>query len=97
MAQNNFVNNVKATSRIYPFTGREEVLILPANTDKVWPIDMLELFVIDQVLDLNFIEINRFASQKLASRMMTRKSRLSKCRATVEAEMKKFLGIMILM
>ena len=56
------MNNVIATSRINPFTGKEEVMILPVNTDKAWPIDMLELFVTDQILELIYIETNRFSS-----------------------------------
>ena len=96
-AQNDWANNVIATSRIYSFTGKEEVMIRPANTDKVWPIDMFELFVTDQVLDFIVQKTNRFASQELASKTMTRNSRLSKWSATDKAEMKKFLGIIILM
>ena len=68
-------------------------MILLANTDKVWCIDMLELFVTEQVLDLIIIETNTFASQELASRTITRKSRLGKWCATDKAEIKKFIGI----
>ena len=33
--QNYWADNVIATSRIYSFTGKEEVMLRPANTDKV--------------------------------------------------------------
>ena len=72
-------------------------MILPTNTDKVRRIGMLELFVTDQVIDLTVVDINRFASQELASRTMTLKSRLIWRRATDKAEIKKFLGIKTLM
>ena len=74
-----------ATSRIYPFTGKEQVMILTANPDKVLPTDMHELFVTDLVLDMIVIETNRFASQELVSRTLTRKSKLSKGRAIDKA------------
>ena len=45
------------TSRIYSFMGKEEIMITPSNTDKVWPIDMFEVFVTDQVLDFIVITI----------------------------------------
>ena len=45
---------------------------------KVWPIDMWELIVTHQVPDLTVIETNRLAIQDLASKTMTRTSRLSK-------------------
>ena len=62
-----------ASTRTYPFTWKEKLVILPANADKVWPIDMFRLFVIDEVVDLIVLETNRFATQAIASQTVTRK------------------------
>ncbi|KAF2364254.1 PiggyBac transposable element-derived protein [Trinorchestia longiramus] len=88
---------VTATSRAFPFTGKEELLVLPANTAKVWPIDVYQLFVTDQVVDFIVEETNRYANQVIAAKTITRKSRLKVWHPTDSAEIKKFLGIVILM
>ena len=51
---------------------REDLLVLIANTSKVWPIDMYQLFVTDDVVDFIVVETNRFSIQVLASQTVSR-------------------------
>ena len=79
------------------FLLEEELLVQPADTRQVWPIDIFELFVTDEVVDCIVAETNRYASQVIDSQTITRKSRLNVWRPTDRAEMRKFLGIVMLM
>ena len=90
-------DTVTAVPRAFPFTGKEELLVQPADTRQVWPIDIFELFVTDEVVDYIVAETNRYASQVIDSQTVTRKSRLNVWRPTDRAEMRKFLGIVMLM
>ena len=71
--------------------------MLPTGTGQVRPIDLYELIVTDEVIDFIAEETDTFAEQIIASTTMTRKSRLIVRRPTDRAEMKKFLGVVILM
>ena len=79
------------------FLLEEELLVQPADTRQVWPIDIFELFVTDEVVDCIVAETNRYASQVIDSQTITRKSRLNVWQPTDRAEMRKFLGIVMLM
>ena len=68
------------------FLLEEELLVQPADTRQVWPIDIFELFVTDEVVDCIVAETNRYASQVIDSQTVTRKSRLNVWRPTDRAE-----------
>ena len=61
------------------------------------PYDVYRLFVTDELIGLIVTETNRFADQCIQAKQVTRTSRLSKCTPTNADEMKKMLGLLILM
>ena len=65
-------DTVTAVPRAFPFGGKEQ-LVQPADTRQVWPIDIFELFVTDEVVDCIVAETNRYASQVIDSQTVTRK------------------------
>ena len=89
-------DTVTAVPHALPFRGKEELLVQPADTRQVWPIDIFELFITDEVVDCIVAETNRYASQVIDSQTVTKKSRLNAWRPTDRAEMRKFLGIVML-
>ena len=66
-------DTVTAVPHAFPFRGKEELLVQPADTRQVWPIDIFGLFVTDEVVDCIVAEPNRYASQVIDSQMVTKK------------------------
>lgn len=88
---------VTSTQRSFPFTGKEELCVRPSSSadGKIWPIDAYLLFLTEDIVDLMVTETNRYADQLIASRVLTRKSRLRAWVPTTSAEIKKFLGLIL--
>ena len=92
--------DVSASQRQYPFTGKEELVIKPTPTgpeNAVTPYDVFRLFVTDELIDLIVTETNRFAEQCIQATHVTRRSRLTMWTPTNADEMRKFLGLLIVM
>ena len=89
-----------AASCSFLFSGREKLCRRPTSTavkNKIWLIDVFQLFVTNDVVDLIVDETNRFATQVLQSQIVTRRSRLKAWSPTNRDEMKRFFGIVIYM
>ena len=89
-----------AASHSFPFSGREVLYRRPTSTaaeNKIWPIDVFQLFVSDDVVDFIVDETNHFATQVLQLQTLTIHSRLKVWSPTNRDEMKRFLGMVIYM
>ena len=60
------------------------------------PIEFVNLFITDEIIDNLVAETNRFASQFLQATSLKRKARASNWSATNPAEMKQFIGCLLL-
>lgn len=90
--------SVTSCQRAFLFTGKEELCQTPQSSDNcVLPIDVYSLFITDEIIDEIVKETNRYASQKLSSHVLTRKSRLRDWVPTDRLEMKKIIGIFLYM
>lgn len=91
---------VSATSRQYPFTGKEELRRKPRPTgpeNTVTPFDTYNLFVTEEIISEIVTETNKYADQVLQNTKITRRSRLKCWTPTNAHEIKKFLGLIIAM
>ena len=88
-----------ATQRSFPFTGKEELCVEASSSleGKIWPTEAYLLFLTDEIIDLIVTETNRYADQVIASRVLTRNSRLRAWVPTTNAEIKKILGLILYM
>ena len=79
---------VTSTQGSFPFTGKEELCVRASSSadGKIWSIDVYLLFLTDDIVDLMVTETNRYADQVIASRVLTRKSRLRVWVPTTSAE-----------
>lgn len=59
------------------------------------PLDFYELLINENILNTIVIETNRYASQKIAEKVISPHSRIGKWQDTNIIEMKKFLGLLI--
>lgn len=60
--------------------------------DNIDPIDVYKTIINEDVINLMVLETNRYAAQLLASKRLSRSSRLSRWRNTNNEEMEKFIG-----
>lgn len=60
--------------------------------DNIDPIDVYKTIINKDVINLMVLETNRYAAQLLASKRLSRSSRLSRWRNTNNEEMEKFIG-----
>ena len=91
---------VTEQQRDYPFTGKEELLVQPTSTGSqgsVTPLDVFALSLTEDIVSDIVTETNRFASQVFDRRQATRSSRLRQWTPTNSEEIKKILGIVIVM
>lgn len=65
--------------------------------DLTSPYDIYRQFVTDEVLDIIVKETNRYASQYISTHVIRRRSMLRKWKETNRSEMKKFIGILLIM
>jgi hypothetical protein len=89
-----------ATTRSFPFTGKEEMCLQPTidpENGKAKPIDLFNLFISDDVINHIVFETNRYASQCIANTTITRTSALKNWKDTTSAELRKFIGLLIYM
>lgn len=91
---------IVASQRSFRFTGKEQLLKKPTPSGEnnlVVPLDVYSLFVTDETIASIVHETNRYATQILLSKAVTRKSRLAKWIPTDAKEMRMFLGIVVCM
>ena len=92
--------DVSASQRFYSFTGKEELMKKPSSTgpdDSITPFDVYNLFVNDELVAHIVTETNRYADQCIQAKKITRRSRLSQWTPTDAKEVRKFLGLLIVM
>lgn len=106
MPQNEEYDNVKLnwkranfSSQSFSFSGQERLncRAAPAEDGKIWPIDIYNQFLTENIINLIVVETNKYADQVLDLCVITKKSKFQKWNPTSCDEIRKFLGIILLM
>ena len=89
---------IRPSPRSFPFTGEEKLAVIPQTDGSgINPIDIYNLFLTDDIVSMIVTETNRYAHQVINASQLTRRSRLHTWRDTDNAEMRKYIGIVIYM
>ena len=78
-----------------PFTASPGIKV--AITAETTPIELLQLFITDEIVMIMVNETNKYAQQFVANTSLKPKSRVHQWEPTTSNEMHKFLGILFLM
>ena len=89
---------VQSSTRSFPFTGEEKLAVLPeTDASGIKPIDIYNLILTEDIVSMIVTETNRYAQQVIDDSQLTRRSRLHAWKDTNNAEIRKYIGIVIYM